>query len=113
MINFGIETKQLIGQIDAQIEEAISAFIDGRKIFCVKQGVSKMIKTTYAYDLFTLLQKYKSDVTQYDDELRTAQGFLTSKLFSLLLIIFLGGCLFGYSAFLYYQLVLFPNSSLF
>ncbi len=74
-----------------------------------------MIKTTYAYDLFTLLQKYKykSDVTQYADELQTAQGFLTSKLFSLVLIIVLGSCLFGYSALLYYQLVLFPNSSLF
>ncbi len=72
-----------------------------------------MIKTTYTYDLFILLQKYKSDIAQYDDELRTAQGFLTSKLFSWLLIIFLGSCLFGYSALLYYQLVLFPNSSLF
>ena len=72
-----------------------------------------MIKKTYAYDLFTLLQKYKRDVTQYEDGLRTAQGFLTSKLFSWLLIIFLGGCLFGYSTLLYYQLVLFPNSSLF
>ncbi len=46
-----------------------------------------MIKTTYAYDLFTLLQKYKSDVAQYDDELGTGQGFLTSKLFSLLMSI--------------------------
>ncbi len=72
-----------------------------------------MIKTTYAYDLFTLLQKYKSDVAQYDDELRTAEGFLTSKLFSWLLIIFIGSCLFGYSTFLYHQLFLFPDSSLF
>jgi len=46
-----------------------------------------MIKTTYAYDLFTLLQKYKSDVARYDDELGTGQGFLTSKLFSLLMSI--------------------------
>ena len=72
-----------------------------------------MIKTTYSYDLFTLLQKYKSDVAQHDDEPRTAQSFVTSKLFSWLLVIFLGSCLFGYSALLYYQLVLFPNSSLF
>ena len=72
-----------------------------------------MIKTTYTYDLFTLLQKYKSDAAQHDDELGTAQNFVTSKLFSWLLIIFLGSCLFGYSALLYYQLVLFPNSSLF
>jgi len=72
-----------------------------------------MIKTTYTYSLFTLLQKYKSDVAKYDDEPRTAQGFLTSKLFSWLLIIFLGSCLIGYSAFLYYEVVLIPNSSLF
>lgn len=76
-------------------------------------GFRKMIKTTYAYNLFILLQKYKRDVVQCDDELRTAQDFYTSKLLSWLLIIFLGGCFFGYSAFLYYQLVLIPNSSLF
>ena len=70
-----------------------------------------MRKTTYAYELFILLQKYKSDVAHYDDELRTAQGYITSKLFSWVLIVFLGCFLFGYSAFLYYQLV--PNSSLF
>ena len=70
-----------------------------------------MRKTTYVYELFILLQKYKSDVAHYDDELRTAQVYITSKLFSWVLIVFLGCFLFGYSAFLYYQLV--PNSSLF
>jgi len=78
--------------------------------FSVLKGL-KMIKITYAYNLFTQLQKYKSGVAQYNDELRTDQGFVTSKLFSWLLIIFLGSCFFGYSAFLYCQLVLFPNSS--
>jgi len=72
-----------------------------------------MIKPTYPHDLFILLQKYKRKVSQYDEELRSDEGFLTSKLFSWLLIIFIGGCLFGYSAFLYYQLILPPNSSLF
>ena len=70
-----------------------------------------MINTTYAYDLFAKLQKYKSDLSQYKDELRTDQGFVTSKLFSWLLIIFLGSCFLGYLAFLFCRLVLFPNSS--
>ena len=70
-----------------------------------------MRKTTYAYELFNLLQKYKSDAAPDDDELRTSQAFITSKLFSWVLIIFIGCFLFGYSAFLYHQLVLFPKSS--
>jgi magnesium-transporting ATPase (P-type) len=72
-----------------------------------------MIKTIYTVGIFALLHKYKSDVAQYDDELRLAQGFVTAKLWSWLLIIFIGSCLLGYSALLYYKVVLFPNSSLF
>jgi len=72
-----------------------------------------MIKPAYPHDLFILLQKYKRKVTRYDNQHRADEGFLTSTLFSWVLIIFIGGCLFGYSAFLYSQLVLPANSSLF
>ena len=72
-----------------------------------------MIKTSYTYDLFVLLQKYKRNLTSSDDEPLPAQGFITSKLFSWFLIIFIGSSLLGYLFFLYIQLVLATNSSLF
>ena len=68
-----------------------------------------MRKSTYAYDLFVLLQEYKSSVAQNDNAIQTAKGFLTPSLFSFLLILFIGVCLAGYSALFYYQLFVFPG----
>jgi hypothetical protein len=72
-----------------------------------------MQKSTYAYDLFILLQKYKSNISQNDEKIRTATDFLTSGLFSFLLILFIGLCLAGYSVLFYYQLSVFPGYCLF
>ena len=68
-----------------------------------------MQKSTYAYDLFVMLQRYKSNVAQNDNEIQTAKGFLAPRLFSLLLILFIGICLAGYSALFYYQLFVYPG----
>lgn len=72
-----------------------------------------MQKSTYAYDLFILLQKYKRHISQDDDKNRTATDFLPPGLFSILLILFIGLCLAGYSILFYYQLSAFPGYCLF
>jgi hypothetical protein len=72
-----------------------------------------MQKSTYAYDLFILLQKYKSHISQNDEKNRTDADFLPPGLFSILLILFIGLCLAGYSILFYYQLSVFPGYCLF
>ena len=75
--------------------------------------ISSMQKSTYAYDLFILLQKYKRHISQDDDKNRPATDFLPPGLFSILLILFIGLCLAGYSILFYYQLSAFPGYCLF
>ena len=72
-----------------------------------------MIKPSYTYELFVLLQKYKGNQPPSDDGTLPAQGFITSKLFSWFLIISIGSSLLGYLFFLYFQLVSATNASLF
>ena len=72
-----------------------------------------MRKSTYAYDLFVMLQKYRSDVAQNGAETRPAKGLSTQWIVTVSLILFIGLCLAGYSALFYYQLVVFPAYRLF